>query len=225
MTTAIILAGGRSTRMGGDVDKAFLSVGAKPVLAWSLLAFERAPLVDRIVLVVRKEQILAAKAIVKMFGVSKIEKIVPGGAIRQESVQAGLAACDLDTRVVVIHDAARPCVTSELVAQVVQAVKRVDAVTVGRAMTDTVKRVAATKGAVVQETVARDRLWTVQTPQAFQFSVLKAAYKKLKPGIEVTDDCQVVELAGGTVKLLEYQKPNFKVTTPDDVNLISLILR
>lgn len=225
MTTAIILAGGRSTRMGGDVDKAFLSVGAKPVLAWSLLAFERAPLVDRIVLVVRKEQILAAKAIVKMFGVSKIEKIVPGGASRQESVQAGLAACDLDTRVVVIHDAARPCVTSELVAQVVQAVKRVDAVTVGRAMTDTVKRVAATKGAVVQETVARDRLWTVQTPQAFQFSVLKAAYKKLKPGIEVTDDCQVVELAGGTVKLLEYQKPNFKVTTPDDVNLISLILR
>lgn len=225
MTTAVILAGGRSTRMGGGVDKAFLSIGAKPVLAWSLLAFERAALIDRIVLVVRKEQQLAAKAIVKMFGISKLEKIVAGGASRQESVQAGLAACDLDTRVVVIHDAARPCVTTELVSEVVQAVRRVDAVTVGRPMTDTVKRVAATKGVCVQETIARERLWTVQTPQAFQFSVLKDAYRKLKPGVEVTDDCQAVELAGGSVKILEYLKPNIKVTTPDDIGIVSLVLR
>ena len=98
MTTAIILAAGKSTRMGDGIDKAFLSLVNKPVVAWSLLAFERSPEIDRIVLVVRKDQLLACKAVVKMFGISKLDKIVAGGAKRQESVQAGLAACDLDTR-------------------------------------------------------------------------------------------------------------------------------
>lgn len=225
MTTAIILAGGKSTRMGGGVDKAFLSIGAKPVVAWSLLAFEHSPGIDRIILVVRKEQLLAAKAVVKMFGISKLDKIVAGGTRRQESVQAGLAACDLNTRFVVIHDAARPCVTPELVGEVLQALKRTDAVTVGRPMTDTVKRCTPTKGAVVEQTVSRDRLWSVQTPQAFAFGFLKAAYRKLDAKMEATDDCQVVELAGGTVKIVENLKPNFKVTTPDDVQLVSLLLK
>ena len=107
MTTAIILAGGKSTRMGDGVDKAFLSLVNKPMVAWSLLAFERSPEIDRIVLVVRKDQLLASKAVVKMFGISKLDKIVPGGTKRQESVQAGLDACDADTRIVVVHDAAR----------------------------------------------------------------------------------------------------------------------
>lgn len=225
MTTAIVLAGGKSTRMGGGVDKAFLSIGAKPLVAWSLLSFERTIGIDRIVLVVRKEQLLAAKAVVKMFGISKLDKIVAGGARRQESVQAGLAACDLDTRFVIIHDAARPCVTSELVIEVLQAVKRADAVTVGRPVTDTIKRCAPTKGAVVEETVSRDRLWSVQTPQAFAFGALKAAYRKLDSKVEVTDDCQAIELAGGTVKIVENLKPNFKVTTPDDALLVSALLK
>lgn len=106
MTTAIILAAGKSERMGSGVDKAFLSLVNKPVVAWSLIAFERCPNIDRIVLVVRKDQMLASQAVVKMFGISKIDKIVAGGARRQESVLAGLAACDVDTRYVVIHDGA-----------------------------------------------------------------------------------------------------------------------
>ena len=225
MTTAIVLAAGKSSRMGDGVDKAFLSLGNKPVVAWSLLALERAPEIDRIVLVVRKEQQLASKAVVRMFGISKLDKIVVGGLRRQESVQAGLAACDLDTRVVVIHDGARPCISSELVGEVVKAVKRADAVTVGCPVTDTVKRIAPTKGAVVTETIPREKLWAVQTPQAFQFRVLRDAYRKLDPKTEVTDDCQVVELAGGTVKIVENLKPNFKVTTPEDIHLISALLK
>ena len=137
MTTAIILAAGKSTRMGNDVDKAFLSLVDKPVVAWSLLAFERCADIDRIVLVVRKEQQLAAKEVCRMFGISKIEKIVPGGLRRQESVAAGIAACDLDTRIVVVHDGARPLVTSALVSEAVQAAKRYPAVAVGRPLTDT----------------------------------------------------------------------------------------
>ena len=222
MTTAIILAAGKSERMGGGVDKAFLSLVNKPVVAWSLLAFEKCADIDRIVLVVRKDQLIASKAVVKMFGISKLDKIVPGGAKRQESVAAGLAACDLDTRYVVIHDGARPMVTPELVSEVVKQVKRVPAVTVGRPMTDTVK--LCEKGTTVAKTVDREKLWTVQTPQAFQMSELRAAYKALKTK-EVTDDCMAVELNGGAVKIVENLNPNFKITTVEDLQLAGMLLK
>ncbi|MBQ1569280.1 MAG: 2-C-methyl-D-erythritol 4-phosphate cytidylyltransferase [Kiritimatiellae bacterium] len=222
MNTAIILAAGKSERMGPGTDKAFLSLVNKPVLAWSLLAFERCADIDRIVLVVRKDQQVAAKAVVKMFGISKLDKIVPGGARRQDSVQAGLDACDPDTRFVVVHDAARPCVTSELVAEVVKAVKRGVSVTVGRRMTDTVKRVG--KSCVVEGTEDREKLWAIQTPQAFPMRVLKAAYKALGRNV-VTDDCQAVELAGEQVKIVESRAPNFKITTVEDLQLAGSILR
>ena len=224
MTTAIILAGGKSERMGKGVDKAFLSLVDKPVVAWSLLAFERCASVDRIVLVARKEQQLAAKAVCKMFGISKLEKVVPGGARRQDSVAAGLEACDLDTRIVVVHDGARPLVTTELVAEVVDAAKRNPAVAVGRPLTDTVKTCAKGKGALVVETLPRERLWAVQTPQAFQMKELRAAFRALGKQ-EVTDDSQAVELNGGTVRILQSLKPNIKITTVEDLQLAMALLK
>ena len=224
MTTAIILAGGKSERMGKGVDKAFLSLVDKPVVAWSLLAFERCADIDRIVLVVRKEQQLAAKAVCKMFGISKLDKIVPGGQRRQDSVAAGLAACDLDTRILVVHDGARPLVTSELVSEVVAAAKRVPAIAVGRPVTDTVKVCTKTKGAVVDETLSRERLWVVQTPQAFQMKEFRAAFRALGKK-EVTDDCQAVELNGGTVRIMQSFKPNVKITTVEDLQLAAALLK
>ena len=222
MTTAIILAAGKSERMGAGTDKAFLSLVAKPVVAWSLIAFERCAEIDRLVLVVRKDQILASKAVVKRFGISKIDKIVAGGTKRSDSVQAGLAACDSDTRYVVIHDGARPLITSDVIAEVVKTVKRTPAVTVGRKMVDTVKRVE--KGTVVAETIDRSKVWSVQTPQAFQFRVLRDAYAKLESK-DVTDDCQVVELAGETVKIVENNKPNLKITTVEDLQVAGALLK
>ena len=222
MTTAIILAAGKSERMGDGVDKAFLSLVNKPVVAWSLMAFEKCPEIDRIVLVVRKEQVIASKAVVKMFGISKIDKIVPGGARRQESVAAGLAACDLDTRYVVIHDGARPMVRPELISEVVKLVKRVPAAAVGRQMTDTVK--LCEKGATVTETLDRDKLWAVQTPQAFQIKELRAALKALGTK-EVTDECMAVELNGGTVKILSDLRPNLKITTVEDLQAVGALLK
>ena len=222
MTTAIILAGGKSERMGGKVDKAFLSLVDKPVVAWSLMAFEKCADIDRIVLVVRDDQVLASKAVVKMFGISKIDKIVPGGSRRQDSVAAGLAACDLDTRHVVIHDGARPLVTPDVISAAVQAAKKSPAVAVGRPMTDTVKR--CEKGTTVAETIARDRLWTVQTPQAFQMKELRAAYKALGKA-EITDDCMALERAGVTVRIVENLKPNFKITVPEDLQLAAALLK
>ena len=222
MTTAIILAAGKSERMGSGVDKAFLSLVNKPVVAWSLLAFEKCADIDRIVLVVRKDQVMASKAVVKMFGISKIAKIIPGGTKRQESVAAGLAACDVDTRYVVIHDGARPMVTPELISEVVKQVKKSPVVTVGRPMTDTVK--LCEKGSVVTKSVDREKLWTVQTPQAFQVKEIRAAYKQLGSK-EVTDDCMAIELNGGTVKIVESLKPNFKITTVEDLQLAGMLLR
>ena len=224
MTTAIILAAGKSERMGKDVDKAFLSLVDKPVVAWSLLAFERCSSIDRIVMVVRKEQQLAAKAVCKMFGISKLDKIVPGGQRRQDSVAAGLAACDLDTRTVVVHDGARPLVTSELVAEVVDAVKRYPAIAVGRPVSDTVKVCAKGKGAIVAETLSRERLWAVQTPQAFQMREFRAAFRAVGKN-ELTDDCQAVELNGGTVRILQSFKPNVKITTVEDLQLAAALLK
>jgi 2-C-methyl-D-erythritol 4-phosphate cytidylyltransferase len=221
MTTAIIVAAGKSERMGSGTDKAFLSLVNRPVVAWSLIAFEKCPEIDRIVLVVRKEQQLAAKTVARMFGISKLQAIVPGGNKRQESVQAGLAACDIDTRFVVIHDGARPCITADVVAEVVKLVRRVPAVTVGRRMTDTVKRVE--KGSNVSATEDREKLWAVQTPQAFQVKVLRAAYKALGKK-DVTDDCQAVELAGEPVRIYENRAPNFKITTVEDLQIASALL-
>ena len=222
MTTAILLAAGKSARMGANVDKAFLSLVDKPVVAWSLLALERCPDIDGIVLVVRKDQLLASKAVVKMFGISKISKIVAGGAKRQESVAAGLAACDLDTRYVVVHDAARPLVTPEMVSEVVKNVKRFPAVTVGHPMSDTVK--VCDKGSTVTETLPRDKLWAVQTPQAFQIRDLRAAHKALGKR-EVTDDCMAVELNGGTFKIVTNLRPNFKITTVEDLQAAGALLK
>ncbi len=222
MTTAVILAAGKSERMGGGVDKAFLSLVNKPVVAWSLIAFERSSEIDRIVLVVRKDQLLASKAVVKMFGISKLHAIVPGGSKRQESVAAGLAACDIDTRNVVIHDAARPLITPDLVSETVKMLKRHCAVTLARPVTDTVKR--AEKAMIVSETVPREKLWAVQTPQAFQLRALKDALKTLGKR-EITDECTAIELAGGQIKMIENLKPNFKITTVEDLQVAGALLK
>lgn len=223
MVTAIIVAAGKSERMGTGADKAFLNLGSKPVVAWSLLAFERCADVDQIVLVVRKEQLVAAKAVARMFGISKLRAIVAGGAKRQDSVMNGMKQLDSDTRVVVVHDGARPCVTSETISEVVKQARRSNAVVVGRRIWDTVKFVE--KGTTITRTENRAKLWTVQTPQAFSVSLLKRAYDAVvKAETEVTDDASAVELLGEQVKIFESELPNFKITTVEDLQIASAIV-
>lgn len=223
MVTAVIVAAGKSERMGAGTDKAFLNLGSKPVLAWSLLAFERCTEIDGIILVVRKDQIVAAKAMARMFGISKLRNIVPGGRERQDSVQNGLKAMDADTRIVVVHDGARPCVTPETISEVVKLARKANAAVVGHRMFDTVKYVE--KGAVVVRTEDRSKLWAVQTPQAFQASLLKRAYAEVaKKGASVTDDASAVESIGEQVKIYETNAPNFKITTADDLQIAAAVV-
>jgi 2-C-methyl-D-erythritol 4-phosphate cytidylyltransferase len=223
MVTAIIVAAGKSERMGGGVDKAFLNLGSRPVVAWSLLAFEKNTDIDSIILVVRKDQLTAAKAVARMFGISKLSKIVPGGTRRQDSVQAALKEVDSDTRIVVVHDGARPCVTPETIAEVVKIARRSGAGVVGRRIFDTVKYVE--KGTTVTRTEDRTKLWAVQTPQAFQTSIIRRAYAELaKSGATVTDDASAVEAIGEPVKIYETNQPNLKITTVDDLQMAAAVV-
>jgi len=223
MVNAIIVAAGKSERMGAGTDKAFLNLGSKPVLAWSLLAFERCTDVDGIVLVVRKEQQVAAKAVVRMFGISKVRAVVAGGARRQDSVVNGLKAIDPDARVVVVHDGARPCVVPETISEVVKIARRSGAGVVGCRIWDTVKYVE--KGCVVSRTEDRSKLWAVQTPQAFSVALIRRAYEELAKGkVEVTDDASAVERLGESVKIYETEKPNLKITTVEDLQLATAVV-
>ncbi|MBR5591444.1 MAG: 2-C-methyl-D-erythritol 4-phosphate cytidylyltransferase [Kiritimatiellae bacterium] len=227
MVTAIILASGRGTRMGAGMDKCFLSLGPRPVVAWSLLAFESCKEVDHIILVVRKEQVVAARGLQMMFGIRKLQKIVVGGTRRQDSVQAALKEIDpFETQYVTIHDAARPCVSADLISETLKAARRYGSGVAAHAMTDTIK--VAGKNLVVESTPDRATLWAVQTPQSFATDKLLPAYEKLvapRCPIEYTDDAAVLEANGGTVKLVKWDAPNIKITTPIDLTIAAALLR
>jgi len=226
MNVAIIVAAGKSERMGAGVDKAFLSLGSKPIVAWSLLAFEACEDIDQIVLVVKKEQMLAAKSVAQMFGISKLggHLIIAGGAKRQDSVMSGMALMDPDARVVVVHDGARPCVTPALISETIRYAKRNGCGIAATRIWDTVKYVE--RGTTVDHTLDRTKLWAVQTPQAFNATLLKRAYKAVvEKKATVTDEASAVELLGEPVRLVEWTRPNIKITTVEDMPLAAVAMQ
>jgi 2-C-methyl-D-erythritol 4-phosphate cytidylyltransferase len=226
MVTAIILASGKGTRMGAGMDKCFLSLGPKPVVAWSLLAFESCKDVDHIILVVRKDQVTAARGLQMMFGIRKLQKIVIGGTRRQDSVMAALKEIDpFETQYITIHDGARPCVTPELISDTLKAARRFGSGVAATAMVDTVK--VASKNLVVESTPDRSTLWAVQTPQSFAANKLLPAYEKFVAPrtTEYTDDAAVLEAAGEAIKLVKWPSPNIKITTPIDLTIAAALLR
>lgn len=223
MNTAIIVAAGRSERMGGKMDKAFLSLGSQPVLTYSLRVFQECSDVDSIILVVRREQQVAAKGVIQMFGISKLRAIVAGGTLRQASVELGLQAVDPETRIVCVHDAARPCVTSALISDTIKSAKRHGSGVAATRMTDTVKLVE--RGQVVSSTLDRNKVWTVQTPQTFKFELLRRAFDELaRAGGEVTDEASAVERLGEEVHLVPTIVPNIKITTAEDLPVAAALL-
>jgi 2-C-methyl-D-erythritol 4-phosphate cytidylyltransferase len=224
MNSAIIVAAGKSARMGQNTDKAFLNLGPKPVVAWSLLAFEQCPDIDQIVLVVRKEQVMAARSVIHMFGISKAAKIVPGGSRRQDSVTNGMAELDPETRIVVVHDGARPCVTPQLISETIKCAKRNGCGVAASRIWDTVKYVE--RGSTVKHTVDRAKLWAVQTPQAFNLDLLRRACEEVAAQkVTITDEASAVELLGEKVRLVEWPLPNIKITTAEDLPLAAAAMK
>ncbi len=223
--TALIPAAGSGKRMGKAVAKQFLPLGDKPMLAHTLLAFQRAPEIDEIIPILSQEDIEGClRDVIEEFRISKVRILVVGGKERQDSVLHGLLKIGKDTAVVLVHDGVRPFVTSEMISEAVGLAKKGECVAVGVPIKDTIKEVDDNK--IVRRTLERGRLWAIQTPQAFPVKILRHAYEEsAKQKMYGTDDATLVERAGGTVRVIMGSYENIKITTAEDLILAEEILK
>ena len=224
---AVILAGGRGSRMHSDIQKQYMLLDGRPLIAYALEAFERSCADDLVLVTGAGEAEFVQKEILPPLGLTKLRSIVTGGKERYHSVYEGLKAlrnCDY----VLIHDGARPLVTEAVISRAVQAAVQNDACVVGMPVKDTIK-VADAHG-FAESTPDRSLLWQVQTPQAFAYPLVRGAYDRLMADETlqkgITDDAMVVEhLSGSKVRLVEGSYENLKVTTPEDLVLAEALLK
>lgn len=227
---AIVLSGGRGSRMNSEIPKQYLPIKEKPILYYSLKAFEDSK-VDAVVIVAAPSDFeMIQRDIVSKYNLTKVCKIVEGGKERYHSVYEGLRSIE-DAEYVLIHDGARAMVTPEIINRNIDEVIKYPACVTGMPSKDTVK--IADDDGFVQTTPNRKTVWSIQTPQTFGYDVVYPAYKKMieqeeatkAAGIDITDDAMVVERFGGMkVKLIEGDYTNIKITTPDDMILANTYL-
>jgi 2-C-methyl-D-erythritol 4-phosphate cytidylyltransferase len=213
---AIVVSAGVGHRMGSD--KTFLKLGDKPLIAWTVDVLQRSESVDRIVLVLQQDKLNEGKKLASARGWSKISGICAGGELRQDSVMKGLElvdGCDW----VLIQDGARPFLTEKLIVDGLEAAVQTGAAAAAVEVKDTIKQFD--EAGMVLQTLQRDGLRAVQTPQVFRTAILKQAYDTVDR--TVTDDAAIVELAGYRVKLYPGEYENIKVTTPEDLLLAEII--
>ena len=212
--TAILVAAGSATRMGG-IDKVMAALAGRPLLAHSMLAFQQCVQISGIIVVTRQELCSSVEEMAQQYGVAKLLAVVPGGATRTESVQAGLAQIPADSRLVAVHDAARP---QNVIYAALQAAAETGAAAPALPVKDTIK---VASGGVVVATPERAKLFAVQTPQCFDRDLLSGALAQ--PDGVWTDDCAALEQLGVRVRLTPGEERNFKVTTPLDLQLARLL--
>lgn len=222
-TVAIIVAAGSASRMGG-VDKQLLKILETPVIIRSIRAFSELDFIDGIVIVTKKESVLEIQKLIKEYDVQKVTDIVEGGDSRAQSVINGLTALADDTDLVLIHDGARPLVTSDIIKDVKSTAELYGAATCVVPLKDTVKIIDEI-GKVVS-TPKRSSLAAVQTPQGFKLSKLKNAIALFNGDLSyITDDCSFLELAGEEVYTVKGSYENIKITTKEDISLAIEILK
>jgi len=223
MISAVIVAAGQGTRMGPDIDKLFLVVAGRPVIAHTWQRFDSAKIIEEIVLVVRDGQQPAFAELAKQNQFQKRFRLVVGGKERQDSVWNGLQALSPAAEIVAIQDGARPCTSEEVIVATVEAARDVGAAVAAQPVTDTIKE--SDDGALISRTVERLRLWAVQTPQSFRVAVIRRALTAVRAkGLVLTDDTAACELIGQPVKLVSSAAPNPKVTLPRDLPYIETLL-
>jgi 2-C-methyl-D-erythritol 4-phosphate cytidylyltransferase len=224
MTTAIIVAAGKGTRMGPNVDKMFLELHGCPVVAHTWRRFEQAACIDEIVLVVREGMRSAFQELADKHGFRKPFRLTAGGKERQDSVWNGLEAVSPGTEIVAIQDAARPCTRTELIEATIAAARDMGAAVAAQAVTDTIKE--SGDGQRIERTLDRARLWAVQTPQTFRLEVIRRALAEVRSrNLQVTDDTAACELIGQPVRLVVNNAPNPKVTRPEDLSWVETVLK
>jgi 2-C-methyl-D-erythritol 4-phosphate cytidylyltransferase len=220
-TLAILVAAGRGERLAADRPKAFVELAGEAMLLRAARAFEEADVVDGVVVVVPEAESVLTRTLLEP--ISKLTRIIPGGATRQESVRAGLAAAPPDFRgVVLVHDAARPLVDAGLIEAVWRAARDHGAAVPLLPLVDTVKRV---RDGVVVETLDRDELGAAQTPQGFRRELLERAFAEAeRSGAVLTDEAMAVERLGFGVVVVPGTPRNRKLTTPADLEWAEHVL-
>lgn len=216
---AVIVAAGTASRMGG-IDKIMEPLNGEPLVMYSVRAFQNCDAIKEIVVVTRQDLVLPIMSLCA--GIDKVKAVIAGGSSRPESVSAGLNALSDKVRLSAIHDGARPLITWQVIDRTVRAANSYGAAAPGIPVKDTIKVVT---GGVVKETPDRKNLYAIQTPQVFDIALLRGALKKAKDdGAEITDDCSAVERMGMSVKIVEGDERNLKVTTPIDLAVAKLFL-
>ena len=216
---AVIVAAGSASRMGG-IDKVMAPLGGEPMILRTVRTFASCDAIQEIVVVTREDLIVP---VMDLCGsLEKVTAVVAGGKSRQESVKLGLNALSDKVKLAAVQDGARPLVTWQLIDRVVRAANTYGAAAPAVPVKDTVKVV---QGGLVKETPDRSTLYAVQTPQVFDFDLLRGALKKAEDaGAHVTDDCSAVERLGMSVKIVEGDERNLKVTTPMDLKIAEMLL-
>lgn len=223
-TSAVILAGGSSTRFGGDTPKQFLMLDGKPVVVHSLIAFENSKYIHEIILVCRQGDEAYYQQLGKDYSISKLTKVVTGGSTRQESALNGLNATAAKSRYILIHDGARPLVTDDTIRDVTFAAHQHRASCAAMTAKDTIK-IANQKG-FIERTEDRNYVHLAATPQGFYKTLYEAcAYAAIKEGVAVTDDASILEHYYYSVKLVDCGSENIKITTPSDLIMAEAILK
>ena len=216
---AVIVAAGTASRMGG-IDKVMAELDGEPMIVRTVRTFQNSDAIREIVVVTREDLILPIMRLCADF--DKVQAVICGGASRQESVQMGLNALSNKVKLVAVQDGARPLITNAVIDRAVRAAHTYGAAAPAIPVKDTIKVV---KGGIAKETPDRATLQAVQTPQVFDFDLLRGALKKAKEdGAEVTDDCSAVERLGMSIKIVEGDECNIKVTTPMDLKIAKLLL-
>lgn len=216
---AVIVAAGTASRMGG-IDKVMALLKGEPMIVHTVRAFQECDAIKEIVIVTRPDLLQTIMGLCRQF--EKVRAVVAGGSDRPASVRNGLNALSPKVKLAAIQDGARPLVTWQLIDRTVRAANTYGAAAPGIPVKDTVKIV---QGGVVAETPDRSRLQAIQTPQVFQFDLLRGALKKAwEDGAEITDDCSAVERLGMSVKIVEGDERNMKVTTPIDLKIAEALM-
>ena len=224
MNAAILVAAGKGTRMGAGVDKLFLEVAGRPVVAHAWRRFNDAMCIGEIVVVIRDGMQQSFEELAARFHFQKKFHVVVGGTERQDSVWNGLEALPITAEIVAIQDAARPCTTEELIAATIQAADETGAAVAAQPVTDTLKE--SPDGRLIQRTLDRSKLWAVQTPQTFRVEVIRRALEEARRRrLVFTDDTAACELIGQPVRLVSSIAPNPKVTMPGDLPYIEALLQ
>lgn len=220
----VIAAGGSGTRFGGDVPKQFVELCGYPVIAHTIKKFEDCDLISEIVIVTHKDYVVYCHDLANELGFNKITTIIEGGKTRQESVFKGIKQLSDDVTHVLIHDAARPNVSESVIKEVCSFTAEYGACAAGIKVVDTVK--ISEDGEFITATADRNKLWLIQTPQAFEKKLILKCHKNAAfERFEATDDCMLAEKYGVKIKLAEGNQANLKITDFNDLTVMEGLLK